>query len=60
MKKLLAIVFALVPTFIFANEIKVLAFDNELEMPLEGVRISVKDNPNISLATVSRQIYKVW
>ena len=48
MKKLLAIVLALAPALVYAGEIKVSAFDKELEIPLEGVKISVKGNSSIS------------
>ena len=51
MKKLLAIVLALAPAILFAGEIKVSAFDKELEIPLEGVKISVKGNSSISAQT---------
>ena len=40
MRKLLAIVLALAPTLLFAGELKVSAVDKELEIPLEGVKIS--------------------
>ena len=51
MKKLLAIVLALAPAILFAGEIKVSAFDKELEIPLEGVKISVKGHSSISAQT---------
>ena len=41
MKKLLAIVLAFAPALLFAGEIKVYVFDKDLEIPLEGVKVSL-------------------
>lgn len=51
MRKLLAIVLALAPTLLFAGELKVSAVDKELEIPLEGVKISIKGNSSLSAQT---------
>ena len=51
MKKLLAIVLALAPALAFAGDLKILAVDKELEIPLEGVKITVKANPQLSAQT---------
>ena len=50
MKKLLAIVLALAPALAFAGDLKILAVDKELEIPLEGVKITVKANPELSVS----------
>ena len=51
MKKFFAILFALAPALVFAGDLKISAFDKELEIPLEGVKISVKANPSIAAQT---------
>ena len=51
MKKLLAILLALAPALAFADELKVLVFDKELEIPLEGANISLKENSSASAQT---------
>ncbi|MBQ6029133.1 MAG: Plug domain-containing protein, partial [Treponema sp.] len=51
MKKLFAIVLALAPALAFAGDLKIVAVDKELEIPLEGVKITVKANPELSVQT---------
>ncbi|MBR5095645.1 MAG: TonB-dependent receptor [Treponema sp.] len=51
MRKLIAIVLAFAPALLFAGELKVSVFDKELEIPLEGVKVSVKSNTSISAQT---------
>ena len=51
MKKLFAIVLALAPALAFAGDLKIVAVDKELEIPLEGVKITVKSNPELSVQT---------
>ncbi len=51
MKKLLAIVLAFAPALLFAGEIKVFAFDKDLEIPLEGVKISIEGKDSASVLT---------
>ncbi|MBO7122586.1 MAG: TonB-dependent receptor plug domain-containing protein [Treponema sp.] len=51
MRKLLTIVLAFAPALLFAGELKVSAVDKELEIPLEGVKISIKGNSSLSAQT---------
>ena len=51
MKKLLFILLAFAPALLFAGELKVSVVDKELEIPLEGVKLSVKANPSASAQT---------
>ena len=51
MKKFFAILFAFAPAFLFAAELKVSVYDKELEIPLEGVKISIKENSSIAAQT---------
>lgn len=48
MKKLLAIVLALTPALVFASDLKVLVFDKDLEIPLEGAKVFLEANPSVS------------
>ena len=51
MKKFFAILFAFAPAFLFAAELKVSVYDKELEIPLEGVKISIKENSSVAAQT---------
>ena len=51
MKKFLSILLAFAPALLFAGELKVSVVDKELEIPLEGVKLSVKANPSASAQT---------
>ena len=51
MKKLLAIVLAFAPALLFAGEIKVYVFDKDLEIPLEGVKVSLDAKDSASAQT---------
>ncbi len=48
MKKLLAIIFALAPALVFAGDLKVLVYDKDLEIPLEGAKVFLEANHSVS------------
>ena len=51
MKKIISLIFAIMPALMFAGELKVTVTDRELDFPLEGAKVSLQSKQSVKAET---------